>query len=63
MKFPPHLVLRDILLQFVLERGLTDPQHSCRQKLVAVELRNRAQDGLLLQFRHGQYLGFAVASI
>ena len=44
MEFPALLVLRDILLQLAVERGLADAQHSRRQKLVAIELGNRAQE-------------------
>jgi hypothetical protein len=49
VEFPALLVLRDILLQLAVERGLADAQHSRRQKLVAIELGNRARDSLFFQ--------------
>ena len=39
----------DKLLQVAVERGLADTHHSRRQKLVLIELGNRAQDSPFFQ--------------
>src|SRR4029077_14267536 len=53
---------RSVLLQFPIERRLADAQQACRLQLVSIQLRNRVQDSLPLQFRHGNNLTGAIAS-
>src|SRR5260370_16573864 len=48
--------LHVILLQLAVERGLADPQHTRRGKLVSSGFAQRPQNRAPFQFLEGQYL-------
>ena len=50
--------MRDpIFLQLAIQSGLADAERSRRHKLIAIELMQRIQDGLLFQFSQGKNPG------
>src|SRR6266576_3209753 len=44
--------LGTVLFQLSVQRSFPDAQQAGRQQLITVQLRNRIEDGLLLQLRH-----------